>query len=274
VEISGRCDVEFKIITAVWNSEPFFQGYADSILSQDDDYDVIVFDDASTDGTSELAEYICDLNFWSFIQNHQNRGVPYAQWCSTHAIPHEPEDVFVFVDGDDQLAPDALNRLRRYYEEDPELLLTYGQYRSEPFSPTCSLAGPYPSNVIQRRAYREHSVLGRGIPWNHLRTVRCSLFDQLTEDDFKFDNGEWYAMSGDAAVMYPCLELAGDHFKFIEEVLYIYNSENPLSEWRKAPGEGDRVHQHVLHRPPKVKVVYDRNPVAVEMRRVRMLREQ
>lgn len=259
--------MKFKIITAVWNARDFFEGCAKSILSQTEPYDIIVIDDDSTDGTTDLAAKICQENNWLFHAHNHNTGVPYGHWEATHLIPHEPDDVFVFVDGDDQLAPNALTRLRSHYDD--QTLLTYGQYRSEPFSPTCSLAGPYPQDVINRRAYREHSLLGRGIPWNHLRTVRCSIFDQLSETDFQFRTGEWYRMSGDAAVMYPCLELAGDNFKFIPEVLYIYNSENPLSEWRKAPREGDRVHQDVLHRKPKVPVEYDPTPEAARLREIR-----
>jgi hypothetical protein len=99
--------------------------------------------------------------------------------------------------------------------------------------------------------------------------MKVKVFRQLTETDFKFKDGEWYRMSGDAAVMYPALELAGDNFKFIEDVLYIYNSENPLSEWRKAPREGDRVHQDVLKREPKCMVEYDRDPQATILRQQR-----
>lgn len=263
--------MQFHIITAVWNSAAFFEGCARSILSQQDDYTVTVVDDCSTDGTTEIAAKVCLENGWTFLNHDENQGVPYTHYQATHFRQFPDDDVFVFVDGDDKLAPRALRRLRQHYTTNPKLQLTYGQYRSDPFSPTCSLAGPYPQNVIDRRAYREHSLLGRGIPWNHLRTVRCGLFYQLEAQDFQFESGEWYRMSGDAAVMYPCLELAGDDFKFIEDVLYIYNSENPLSEWRKAPREGDRVHQDVLHRKPKVPVMYDPDPATRLLRQRRGL---
>lgn len=265
--------MRFKIVVAVWNSIEWFEGCAKSILEQVEDYDVLVVDDASTDGTAELVEEICLANGWGFHLNSINRGVPCNHWYAIQALQPEPEDVLVFVDGDDQLMPGALSRLVYYYG-DETTQLTYGQYRSVPHSPTCSLAGPYPDDVIQRRAYREHSMLGRGIPWNHLRTVRYDLFSQLTVDDFLDATGSFYRASADAVVMYPCLELAGDNFKFIPEPLYLYNSENPLSEWRKDPREGDKVHQHVLHRKPKVPVQYENTREARRMRLMRGLREQ
>lgn len=265
--------MQFHIITAVWNSVDFIDGCADSILSQQDNYTVTVVDDASTDGTKEKVHMLGFKHGWNFILHNKNTGVPKVHWEATHHVIQPDDDVFVFVDGDDKLAPRALRRLRQYYDRNPALQLTYGQYRSDPFSPTCSLAGPYPEDVIARRAYREHSLLGRGIPWNHLRTMKCGLFYQLTEADFQFADGEWYAMSSDAAVMYPCLELAGDNFQFIPDVLYIYNSENPLSEWRKAPREGDRVHQDVLHCRPKCEVGYDQHPQAARLRKARGMKE-
>lgn len=265
--------MQFHIITAVWNSRPFIEGCLESVIAQNDDYTITIVDDASTDGTRQVVETYCAENGWIFTPNDTNMGVPYSHYSATHFNQWPDDDVFVFLDGDDQLAPRALRRLRNYYHSDPDLQLTYGQYRSEPFSPTCSLAGPYPQDVIERRAYREHSLLGRGIPWNHLRTMKCGLFYQLEIQDFQFLDGEWYRMSGDAAVMYPCLELAGDNFRFLEDTLYVYNSENPLSEWRKAPREGDRVHQDVLHRRPKVPVVYDASYSATRLRFQRGLKD-
>lgn len=261
--------MRYKIITAVWNSKDWYEQCAESILKQNEEYDVIVIDDASNDGTAEIVEKICCENGWEFHLNAYNQGVPQNHWNAINTLVANSEDILIFVDGDDRLEVDALTKLKGYYEDDT--LLTYGQYRSDPFSPTCSLAGPYPQDVIDRRAYREHSLLGRGIPWNHLRTMRYEIASQLKVEDFKFSNGEWYRMSGDAAVMYPCLELAGDNFKFVPEVLYVYNSENPTSEWRKAPRDGDRVHQDVLKRRPKVPVIFDPSPQAARLRTQRGL---
>lgn len=37
-------------------------------------------------------------------------------------------------------------------------------------------------------------------------------------------------MSGDVGSMFPMIEMALGHFRFIPDVLYIYNDQNPLSE--------------------------------------------
>ena len=39
-------------------------------------------------------------------------------------------------------------------------------------------------------------------------------------------------MAWDWAFLYPMLEMAGTHTLFIPEVLYIYNQQNPLSDYK------------------------------------------
>ena len=37
-------------------------------------------------------------------------------------------------------------------------------------------------------------------------------------------------MSGDAAFMYPMLEMARERSAYVKEIMYVYNKTNPLSE--------------------------------------------
>ena len=37
-------------------------------------------------------------------------------------------------------------------------------------------------------------------------------------------------MAGDLAIMYPMVEMAGKKFKFINDILYVYNMENPIND--------------------------------------------
>jgi hypothetical protein len=48
--------------------------------------------------------------------------------------------------------------------------------------------------------------------------------------DLKDKNGNYYEMAGDCAFMYPMLELARERTKFINDVLYVYNRTNPISD--------------------------------------------
>lgn len=45
-------------------------------------------------------------------------------------------------------------------------------------------------------------------------------------------DGKFYWMTWDMAIMIPMLEMAGTHQQFISEVLYIYNEETPINDYK------------------------------------------
>lgn len=241
----------YKIITAVWNAAPFFPAYVESVrMQRHRDFDVVVVDDCSTDGTREMVVDATRRSGWTAILNSEPRGALYNQVHGIRALDCQPDDVLVFVDGDDRLAhPNVLNALDKYYADDTKL--AYGQYAPDPPSRTCQLAAPFPQEIIDERSFRHVAANKGGIWWNHIRTFKYELFAQLTDDDFKDPNGKFYQTATDAALMYPCLELAAPHIKFIPEVLYLYSSENPASDWRRWPRQCDRDHMHILGKKPK-----------------------
>lgn len=245
--------MRFKIITAVYNAADFFPRCAASLAAQNHgDYEVIVIDDASDDGTRDLVQTICRQNRWPCILQPENRGALFNQVHGIRALDCQDEDVLVFVDGDDRLAhPDVLNRLEHYYSLGAEL--TFGQYEPDPPSRTCTLAAEYPAEIMEKRNFRKVAAMKGGIYWNHLRTFKYKIFKQLTDDDFKDAKGGWYKTATDAALMYPCIELAAPNVTFIPEVLLYYTSNNDLSDWRRWPRQCDRDHEHILARPPKVR---------------------
>jgi hypothetical protein len=77
------------------------------------------------------------------------------------------------------------------------------------------------------------------------------LFQQLDDSDFQDDSGRWLQAGPDSALMMPCMELAGDRIKVLSEVLYIYNSDNPISDWRRWPRQVDADHDIILRKPKK-----------------------
>ena len=55
------------------------------------------------------------------------------------------------------------------------------------------------------------------------------MWQKLDVQDLKDDNGEYYPMTYDQAIMLPLLEMASERSLYIPEILYVYNKENPLS---------------------------------------------
>lgn len=245
--------MHFKIIVAGWCAGPWVQACVESIEAQTyTDYDVCLVDDASSDPV--LSQYIqskCAEHGWKSILRQQHVGAVRNQYDGIYLMEPKPDDVIVWLDMDDRFAhASVLHRLIHYYGT-TGAKMTYGSYEPEPPSPTCQMALPIPDDVVRTGNYRTIALSGGGIFWNHLRTIKFELYSQLEEDDFKDRDGEWMISTTDSVVMYPCLELAQGAICFIPETLLIYNSENPLSDWRRQPRQVDTDHEWVLTRPRK-----------------------
>lgn len=228
--------MRFKIVVASYNCPNEIERCLQSIDDQDHrDFDVAIVDDCSEgDGgvfQRRIIEDYATPRGWSYTFNGVRRGAMCNQVTAIKAICDDPDDVIVFCDGDDALAhPSVLSRLNTVYAE-PGVDLTYGSYKPVPPSDTCPPVRPFPADVIRDRSYRSFAQQ-YGTWWNHLRTFKYKLFQQMDEDvDFKDANGNWFMTSPDTAMMTPALELAEKHV-YIPEVLYHYTSSNPISEWR------------------------------------------
>ena len=217
---------KFIIVVPVYNSEDYIKKSLESILSQTyNNYELVVIDDCSTDKTYEI---ICELNNkheFNVCRNEVRVGSPLSNFIKgVELYSKDEEDIIITVDGDDWLSgDDVLSFLNEVYQND-EIFMTYGQY--EPLSKTYS---NYCKPIPNTRTYRKS---GRWLA-SHLRTVKRKLFDKIDRDDLKEKNGEYYKCAGDAAYMYPIIEMAGPkHIKFIERVLYVYNDINPGNEMK------------------------------------------
>jgi hypothetical protein len=207
--------------------------------------------DKGEDRTAEMALELCEkYGFQCLVRSEKCTTMENQVQAIKEMDDGNPEDVIVWVDGDDWLKHNCvLRNLREAYADDTQM--TYGSYVSVPFSPTCYPAMPYPESVIETNSYRAYARKGQGILWNHLRTIQYRLFYQLRESDFMGADGMWLRCAPDAAFMFPCLELSQGKHKFIPEVLLCYNSENPRSEWRTTPKQVNEDHGWILSRPVK-----------------------
>lgn len=239
--------MKFQIVVASYNSMDWLPKTLQSIADQNyEDFNVCVVDDASTDRNQwPFIKSFCEDHGWISIVHDKNMGALYSQVEAIKALSPDDHDVIVWVDGDDWLINrNVLKNLKNIYNSG-NYLMTYGNYVSEPFSKTCPQPSAYPREVVIDNSYRG-SAYKYGILFNHLRTVKYLLFKQLDESDFTWPDGSWFRCAGDTAVMIPCLELAGGRYKYVDTPLYVYNTVNPVSDWRKQSPEIDRTHSYIL----------------------------
>lgn len=213
----------FIVIVPVYNAKKYIYRCLESILTQTyKNYELIVIDDCSTDNTYEIIK-IVHAKFGNFtIHRHEYRvGVSLvARIEGLKFISKKDEEyVIINIDGDDYLSNTNVFSYLNMVYQDENIWLTYGQYE-----PESHLYHNYCQPLENTRTYRKSGV------WitSHIRTYRKKVFDLIKDEDLRDKNGNYYKI-GDAAVMFPLIEMCGlKRIKFISKVLYIYNDLNIL----------------------------------------------
>ena len=113
----------FSVIIPTYNSERFIAETVDSVRRQSiDDWELIVVDDGSTDGTAEIIADLVD----SRIQVHRqaNAGGTIAR---QNGFLRATAEWVIFLDHDDRLMPDAFARYVEAIAMQPEAVAHYGE---------------------------------------------------------------------------------------------------------------------------------------------------
>lgn len=242
----------FRVISVGWDCATWVHATLASIEHQEiQDYTVFVVDDATEDPTqAEQIASFCDQRDerWQYRFNTERKFAVRNQVEGIRAMNPDPDDVIVWLDLDgDQLAhPQVFNTLKAYYEG--AIDLTYGQYEPVPNMGTSTFATPYPSDVVASNSYRKFTRL-HGCRFNHLRTMRAKIFQQIPEREYKDDSGAWLTAGADYVMMMCGLELACGRYACIPEVLMLYNHAQPHPDNQYHPRVADAANDLILQRP-------------------------
>jgi SAM-dependent methyltransferase len=230
--------LHFTITSTVFNAQQYIERHIQSVARQTyPHYKHVIVDAASTDLThafAKSAQAVIDAyGEKAPVSAKKNRVVTqnpkgarkgplenaYNIW---RTLPDD--EVIVWLDGDDWLAVDnALDIVARTYASPIDPWTTYGQFMFA--SGELGFAGPY-----------QPGQNARDSDWwraTHLKTFRAGLVKSIDPQLFKDPSGEFCSLAIDRAVMYPLLELAGEHQAFIDKILYVYNSK--ASWWANQP---------------------------------------
>ena len=211
------------IVTTLYNAENYIERCLFSLKTQSfKNFKCYITDDLSTDKSVQIVKnYIKDDDRFILIENKEKLYQPgnYDQIIRYNENIND-NDVIVEVDGDDWLPDmDTLTRINEVYK-DNNVWIANGSFRYSTGEPGFSSKQIIDNNLRNSR-----------FTASHIRTWRAFLWREIYEDDLKDENGVYWKVTGDLSFMFPMLEMSGnEHYRFMEEVNYIYNAENPIND--------------------------------------------
>jgi len=215
--------MNITVVIPGYNNKKWYKRNLDSVIAQKyKSFKVIYTDDCSTDGTSGLvSNYISGNNKITFIKNTTRVGALENLYNMIHSC--NDDDIVVTLDADDWFPHDkVLNRVAEEYAKH-DTWLTYGQYKEYPHG-TLGCSSQIPQKIIDKSTYRKSGWYS-----SHLRTFKAWLFKRVKKEDLMHE-GKFFTSAWDLAMMFPMLEMSGHRARFIPEVLYTYNADNPLND--------------------------------------------
>lgn len=132
-------DIKFSVVTATYNRKKYVRRTIESIMGQEySNWELIVVDDGSTDGTSEVFEEIKDSRI-IYIRYDENRGPSYAR---NRGIEAAIGEYLFLLDSDDCLSSNALEDIYKV------IMDTNGHYNEYNFVVVDMVTGiPYNKNL-------------------------------------------------------------------------------------------------------------------------------
>ncbi|HJM69159.1 MAG TPA: glycosyltransferase family A protein [Candidatus Babeliales bacterium] len=227
----------FVVVIPSYNNINYYKKNLISVKRQRyKNYRIIYIDDNSSDNTGNAVEQYINVNKFSnitFIKNKTRVGALANQYRALQLC--KDNEIIIHLDGDDWFAhPYVLSRINHEYRN-KDVWLTYGQFRNWPTRKPgwCKFIQ---AGIIKKNRFREFGFCSA-----QPRTFYAWLARKIDVHDLMDKDGKFYQVAGDTALMFPMLEMAGDHFSFIKDVIYIRNVETPINDFKVNKKEQERV---------------------------------
>ena len=179
--------IEISIIIPVYNVQDYLARSVDAILKNDTEgCEVILVDDGSKDGSPAICDAYATAHPKLIRVLHQKNAGPGA--ARNAGISAARGEWFLFVDSDDRLAPNALQRLRAAIAEEEADVISFQFYKESVKGETWEeWSGPMQARTRFSLAEQPGFLLTQPSCW--LRLWKRSVF---SDNDIRFPNVVWY----------------------------------------------------------------------------------
>jgi len=215
-------------------SSRFLRCLKSVLIQRRGDWGAVVIDDDSSSSLSRCLELLCadHAERITFLRNPVRQGL---LGNTVEAIRHHvgnPDSVIITLDADDCLiGTDVLDVLAEQYGDGADLTIG-SMCRTDKHA-------DYPVSFQDARSKRGGNV------WQHLRSFRKRLFDELSDEQLRLD-GNYVDLASDWALMLPLVELARSP-RWIQTPLYLHEPGDVRNDIYRA--ERERVIAAIIARP-------------------------
>ena len=215
--------MKFSVIIPLYNKAPYIRKALESVLAQTyADYELIILDDGSTDGSAEIAEAILQDPASRLIAlsphrliRQANSGVSAAR---NNGVAQASGDYLAFLDADDWWKPTYLERMAQLIEDYPEAGLyacNYVYYKPGKTHVALNIPTGY---INYPKAYYESGAM----PVTSITAIMPgTIFDEMGGFPVGIKLGEDFLLWAKTAMHYPVV--------FLNEPLAYYNNDVPVN---------------------------------------------
>lgn len=235
--------MKFSVIIPAYNSEMFLSQTLDCLIGQTlDEIQIIVVNDGSTDSTAKIIAEYAEKNSNILALTQPNSGVSAAR---NNGISHAEGKYTLFLDSDDLLSPDALEKIyNRFEATDADMaicrILRFG-YGGEEFNPVAESLSK--EDVID--------CFDNRLLWNFLLGNKCFRTEMIKNCEVRFPPLRY---SEDGAFIMQIIHSQKPKITGVCDAVYYYR--------RHTPKEGFSVSQSISselvnHFSQSLSIVYD-----------------
>lgn len=239
---------DFLIVSSGYNCAKYVRLCYQSVKAQTyKNFKAVFLDDGSSQETKNALALLNneDQRIRIYLSD-VNMGAAYRrmQAIKNFAAEITPETVIVLLGMDDMLMPNALERIAKEYAKGA--WMTYGNWMDNNGFILDIKSLYFANEVHEARSYRKVAYRSTA-----LNTFKRFLFDNMTEDDFKFE-GEWIKSTTESNLMLSCLEMCGkDRIGVIEDYIMLYNRRQDSAINRNGKSYQQMIYNDVMKRPKK-----------------------
>jgi 6-phosphofructokinase/glycosyltransferase involved in cell wall biosynthesis len=234
-----------KVVITCYNNIKFLKKCLISIQKQKFiNFEVFIVDDNSDYETRGYLKEFCNKNSkFNYFTNTKKMGALYSRLHAINNLNCKLKDIICFIDGDDWLEDDnVFEYIFNLYKEN-DILLTFGGitpiFNSKNYAQNLRTNPDKLLKEIKKFKENKYDIVKnnyfRKIPYifTQFQTFKYELFLEIDNNNFFDDNGEYYTMCTDFAIMYPLLEKCKGKFEIIEKKVYVYNVHSTNIEFIK-----------------------------------------